>query len=74
MAFEIGDRVVAQHNTRRLTPGAVGALQKPRHGVIEEVLREEPNARYLIRWDVGKPSIFAPRDSGLRPETPGEQD
>jgi hypothetical protein len=68
MAFEVGDRVVAQQNKRRLTPGISGALQSPRHGVVEEVLRGEPNPRYLIRWDTGAPSIYAPRDSGLRLE------
>ena len=68
MAFEVGDRVVAQQNKRRLTPGVSGALQKARHGVVEEVLQGDPNPRYLIRWDTGPPSIYAPRDSGLRPE------
>ena len=67
MTFEVGDRVVAHQSQRRLTPGAL-ATKKPRRGVIEEVLRGDPNPRYLIRWEVGPPSIYAPRDSGLRLE------
>jgi hypothetical protein len=67
MAFEVGDRVVAQQSQRRLTPGAI-ATKQPRRGVVEEVLRGDPNPRYLIRWDTGAPSIYAPRDSGLRLE------
>jgi hypothetical protein len=67
MVFEVGDRVVAQQSQRRLSPGA-SATKKPRHGVIEEVLRGDPSPRYLIRWDEGPASIYAPRDSGLRSE------
>jgi hypothetical protein len=67
MTFEVGDRVVAPQGQRRLSPGAT-ATKQPRRGVIEEVLRGEPNARYLIRWDEGPASIYAPRDSGLRLE------
>jgi hypothetical protein len=68
MGFEVGDRVVAPQSKRRLTPGAL-ATKKPRHGIVEEVLRGDPNPRYLIRWDAGSPSIYAPRDSGLRLES-----
>ncbi len=66
MAFEVGSRVVAPQNQRRLTGVASGPLQAPRHGVIEEVLRGEPAPRYRIRWDVGGESIYTPTDSGLR--------
>jgi Domain of unknown function (DUF1918) len=68
MAFDVGDRVLAPQSQRRLSPGAT-ATKQPRHGVIEEVLRGDPNPRYLIRWDEGPPSIYAPRDSGLRLES-----
>ena len=67
MAFDVGDRVLAPQSQRRLSPGGT-ATKQARHGVIEEVLRGEPNPRYLIRWDEGAPSIYAPRDSGLRLE------
>jgi hypothetical protein len=65
MAFEVGDRVVAQQSQRRLSPVAT-ATKQARRGVIEDVLRGDPSPRYLIRWDEGPASIYAPRDSGLR--------
>jgi hypothetical protein len=39
--------------------------------VIEEVLRGDPRPRYLIRWDVGTPSIYSPANSGLHPDPDG---
>jgi hypothetical protein len=68
VAFDIGTRVVAPQNQRRLTGMGSGPLQAPRHGVIEEVLRAEPMPRYRIRWDDGVQSVYTPRDRGLRPE------
>jgi hypothetical protein len=68
VAFEVGSRVVAPLNRRRLTGVASGPLQPPRHGVIEEVLRSEPNPRYRIRWDAGGQSVYTPTDRGLRVE------
>ena len=38
-----------------------------RTGVIEEVLREAPAARYRIRWDDGHESIYTPAAGALRP-------
>ena len=35
------------------------ATASARRGVIEEVLREDP-ARYRVRWDDGRETIFAP--------------
>jgi hypothetical protein len=67
MTFDVGEHVVAPQSQRRLSPGAA-ATKKPRRGVIEEVLHGDPNPRYLIRWESGPPSIYAPRDSGLRLE------
>jgi hypothetical protein len=37
-----------------------------RTGVIEEVLREAPSARYRIRWDDGHESIYTPAAGSLR--------
>ena len=37
-----------------------------RAGVIEEVLREGPSARYRIRWDDGHESIYTPAAGALR--------
>lgn len=67
MAFEVGDRVVAEKSGRRART-QTGGLRAPRRGVIEEVLRGDPRPRYLIRWDVGTPSIYSPANSGLHPD------
>jgi uncharacterized protein DUF1918 len=68
MAFDVGSRVVAPQNKRRLMEGGSGPLQQARHGVVEEVLRGDPAPRYRIRWDTGGQSIYAPSDRGLRAE------
>jgi hypothetical protein len=39
----------------------------PRTGVIEEVVREAPAARYRIRWDDGHESIYTPAAGAMRP-------
>ena len=67
MAFEVGDRVVAEKSGRRARTQTSG-LRTPRHGVIEEVLRGDPRPRYQIRWDVGEVSIYSPANSGLHPD------
>ncbi len=67
MAFEVGDHVVAEKSGRRAR-SQTGGLRRPRHGVIEEVVRGDPNPRYRIRWDVGEVSIFSPANSGLHPD------
>jgi hypothetical protein len=61
MAFSPGDRVVAE---------AESTERAPRHGVVEEVLREEPHPRYRIRWDDGHESIYTPADGALRADRP----
>ena len=67
MAFDVGDRVIAEKSGRRSrSRGSV--LRNPRHGVIEEVLRGDPRPRYQIRWDVGEVSIYSPANSGLHPD------
>jgi hypothetical protein len=67
VAFEVGDRVVAEKSGRRART-QTGGLRTPRHGVIEEVLRGDPLPRYRIRWSVGEVSIFSPANSGLHPD------
>jgi Domain of unknown function (DUF1918) len=57
MAFEVGERVVAESESTN---------RKPRMGVIEEVLRGDPSPRYRIRWDDGHESIYSPADGALR--------
>jgi Domain of unknown function (DUF1918) len=44
-----------------------------RTGVIEEVLREPPSARYRIRWDDGHESIYTPAAGALRAVEAAEQ-
>ena len=57
MAFSPGDHVVAE---------AEATGRAARHGVIEEVVRDDPRARYRIRWDDGHESIYTPADGALR--------
>jgi hypothetical protein len=67
VAFEIGDRVIAEKSGRRSRSSTAG-LRVGRHGIIEEVLRGDPRPRYLIRWDLGDSSIYSPANSGLHPD------
>lgn len=69
MPFDVGDRVIAQQQNRKRLGGLGSSSLNPgRRGVIEEVLRGDPNPRYRIRWDSGGESIYAPTDNGLRTE------
>jgi hypothetical protein len=58
MAFQVGDRVVAE---------AESTERRPRAGTVREVLREEP-ARYRIEWDDGHESIYTPAAGALHAE------
>jgi hypothetical protein len=40
--------------------------RRPRHGVVEEVLRAEPHPRYRIRWDDGRQTVYTPAAGALR--------
>lgn len=72
VAFAAGDRVVAQQKNRNRLGGLGNSpLHPPRRGVIEEVLRGDPNPRYRIRWDSGGLSVYSPTDNGLRAEDDG---
>jgi hypothetical protein len=64
MAFEVGQRVIAEKSGRRRR-SARAPMRPPRHGVVEKVLRGEPNPRYEIRWDEGIVTIFSPMNGGL---------
>ena len=44
-----------------------------RTGVIEEVVREPPSARYRIRWDDGHESIYTPAAGALGAVEAAEQ-
>jgi len=64
MAFEVGNRVVAE---------AESTNRQPRPGVVEEVLRGDPSPRYRIRWDDGHESIYTPAGGALRAERRGKR-
>ena len=56
MTAKIGDRVVVE---------AEGTSRMPRHGVIEEILQEQP-PRLRIQWDDGHESTYTPASGALR--------
>jgi hypothetical protein len=51
MAFQVGDRVVAE---------AESTERAPRKGTVREVLRGDPSPRYRIEWDDGHTSSLTP--------------
>jgi hypothetical protein len=59
----VGDRIVVESER---------AAQAGRAGVIEEVLQEEPE-RYLVRWEDGRTSAFAPAAGAAKIEQQGQQ-
>jgi Domain of unknown function (DUF1918) len=59
----VGDRIVVE-SERAAQPG--------RAGVIEKVLQEEPE-RYLVRWEDGRTSTFAPAAGAARIEQQGQR-
>jgi len=65
MQLKAGDRVEVESESTK---------QPPRLGVIEEVLREAPSARYRIRWDDGHESIYTPAAGALRPVQRAEEE
>ena len=64
MAFEVGQRVIAEKSGRRKRT-ARAPMRPPRHGVVKQVLRGDPNPRYEILWDEGVTTIFSPQNGGL---------
>ena len=61
MAFQVGDRVVAETESTE---------RRPRGGTVREVVREQP-PRYRIEWDDGRESIYTPASGALRAERDG---
>lgn len=49
MELKVGNRVEVESESTE---------QRPRMGVIEEVVREAPSPRYRILWDDGHESIY----------------
>ena len=58
MSVKIGDRVLVE---------AEKVSQPERHGVIEEILQEEP-PRFRVHWDDGHESILSPEAGSVRVE------
>jgi hypothetical protein len=58
VSAKVGDRVVVE---------AERTTQAARHGVIEEILREEP-PRFRVHWDDGHESILTPAAGSLHVE------
>jgi hypothetical protein len=58
VSARVGDRVVVE---------AERTTQAARHGVIEEILQEEP-PRFRVHWDDGHESILTPAAGSLRVE------
>jgi hypothetical protein len=56
VTLKTGDRVVVETESTE---------RRPRTGVVEEVVREDP-PRYRIRWDDGRESIYTPAAGALR--------
>lgn len=59
MAFQVGDRVVAESESTE---------RAPRRGTVSEVLRGDPSPRYRIEWDDGHESAYTPAAGSLHPE------
>jgi hypothetical protein len=64
MAFEVGDRVVAESES----------TERPaRFGTIRNVLRGDPSPRYEIEWDDGHTTIYTPSAGALHAAREGVQ-
>ena len=57
MALKAGDHVLVESESTQ---------RSARAGVIEEVLREEPRARYRIKWNDGRESIYTPAAGAMQ--------
>ena len=64
MELKVGNRVEVESESTE---------QRPRMGVIEEVVRAAPSPRYRIRWDDGHESIYTPAAGALGPAEPAKR-
>jgi Domain of unknown function (DUF1918) len=60
MAFEVGDRVVAESES---------TARAARAGTVREVLKGDPSPRYRIEWDDGHTTIYTPAAGALHAES-----
>jgi hypothetical protein len=56
MAFQVGDRVVAESESTD---------RAQRMGTVLDVLRGDPSPRYQIEWDDGHTTIYTPAAGAL---------
>jgi len=56
MKLEVGDRIKVE---------AESTERPHRTGVVKEVVDEAPSPRYLVQWDDGHESIYAPAAGAL---------
>jgi Domain of unknown function (DUF1918) len=57
MAFQVGDRVVAETES----------TERPaRAGTVLEVVHGDPSPRYRIEWDDGHTTVYTPAAGALR--------
>ena len=56
MAFQVGDRVVAESESTQ---------RAPRTGTVLEVLRGDPSPRYRIEWNDGHTTSYTPAAGAL---------
>ena len=75
MQLNVGDRIEVESESTDRPPRTIAPAGATRcsTGVIEEVVREAPSARYRIRWDDGHESIYTPAAGALRHVEPAEQ-
>lgn len=64
MKLETGDRIKVE---------AESTERPHRTGVVKEVVSETPSPRYLVQWDDGHESIYAPAAGAVGREPPAEQ-
>ena len=68
----IGGEAVELKVGNRVEVESESTEQRPRKGVIEEVVREAPSPRYRIRWDDGHESIYTPAAGAVSRAEPTE--
>jgi hypothetical protein len=64
MALKAGTRIEVESES---------TASPSRRGVIEEVVRDDPHARYRIRWDDGHETIYTPAAGALRALEPARR-
>jgi hypothetical protein len=62
MKLEVGERIKVE---------AESTERPHRTGVIKEVVSETPAPRYLVQWDDGHESIYAPAAGAVGRDQPG---